>query len=91
MLNQWHPSSPLDGFEVLRRGDANVNCRIAMHIAHSPERFKVLSPLAELIVMKEGTRAEVMSAVWKLVKVSGSQDKEDGTLVRPVGGMEKVG
>lgn len=61
-----------------------------MHIAHYPERFRVLSPLAELIATKEATRAEVMSAMWKLVKLAGAQDKEDGTLIRPVGGMEKV-
>jgi SWI/SNF-related matrix-associated actin-dependent regulator of chromatin subfamily D len=28
--------------------------------------------------------------VWKLIKVAGAQDKEDGTTIRPVGGMEKV-
>jgi SWI/SNF-related matrix-associated actin-dependent regulator of chromatin subfamily D len=62
-----------------------------MHIAHSPERFKVLPPLAALIAMKEGTRSDVLSAVWKLVKLAGAQDKEDGTVVRAVGGLEKVG
>ena len=40
--------------------------------------------------MKEGTRSEIMGAVWKLVKVAGAQDKEDGTVVRPVGGFERV-
>lgn len=61
-----------------------------LHIAHSPERFKVISPLSELISMREGTRAEVMAAVWQLVKTSGAQDKEDPTIVRPVGGLEKI-
>lgn len=61
-----------------------------LHISHSPERFKVLSPLAELVSIREGTRAEVMAAVWQLVKASGAQDKEDPTIVRPVGGLEKI-
>ncbi len=94
MTLQWHPQTlqaPLDGFEVLRRGDVNVNCRIVLHIAHYPERFRVMPPLANLIAMKEGTRSDAMSAVWKLVKVAGAQDKEDGTIVRRVGGLEKVG
>ncbi|WWD20275.1 hypothetical protein CI109_104751 [Kwoniella shandongensis] len=91
---EWHNASnqrdPLDGFEILRRGDQNVNCRIILHVAHYPERFKVLQPLADLISIKEGTRAEVVSSVWKLVKVAGAQDKDDGTIVRPVGGLEKI-
>jgi hypothetical protein len=31
-----------------------------------------------------------MSAVWRLVKVAGAQDKEDVTVIRPVGGLGKV-
>ena len=89
---QWHPQLqvPLDGFEILRRGDVNVNCRIVFHIAHQPERFRVMQPLANLIALREGTRSDVMLAVWKLVKVARAQDKEDGTILRPVGGLEKV-
>ncbi|WVR08081.1 hypothetical protein IAU60_005127 [Kwoniella sp. DSM 27419] len=90
---EWHTqnlTAPLDGFEVLRRGDQNINCRIILHLAHQPDRFKVLPPLADLISMREGTRSEVISAVWKLVKVVGAQDKEDGTIVKPVGGLEKI-
>ncbi|RSH93276.1 SWI/SNF complex component snf12 [Saitozyma podzolica] len=81
---EWHPQTlqpPLDGFEVLRRGDVNVNCRIILHVNHSPERFRVLPPLADMISVKEGTRAEVMAAVWKLVKVAGAQDKDDGSII----------
>ena len=73
-----------------RRGDKDVTSRIVLHIAHYPERFKVLSPLADLISLKEGTRSDVMNAFWKLVKVAGAQDKEDATIVHPVGGLEKV-
>lgn len=90
---EWHPrqdQAPLDAFEVLRRGDTNVKCRIVMHIAHSPDRYKVLAPLSDLISIREGSRAEIMAAVWQLVKSSGAQDKEDATIVRPVGGLEKI-
>lgn len=90
---EWHPradQAPLDAFEILRRGDTNVKCRIVLHIAHSPERYKVLAPLSELISVREGSRAEIMAAVWQFVKAAGAQDKEDSTLVRPVGGLEKV-
>jgi hypothetical protein len=43
-----------------------------------------------MISVKEGTRAEVMAAVWKLVKVAGAQDKDDGSVLRPIGGFEKA-
>lgn len=61
-----------------------------MHLNHSPERFKVLPPLSDLISIREGTRAEIIQAVWQLVKTSGAQDKDDVTLIRPIGGLEKL-
>lgn len=92
---EWHAAShqgpPLDGFEILRRGDVNIPCRISLHIAHYPERYKVLEPLMGLIGLREGTRSEVMSALWKLVKTTSAQDKEDGTIIKAVGGLQKVG
>ncbi|EIW71550.1 hypothetical protein TREMEDRAFT_42914 [Tremella mesenterica DSM 1558] len=89
---EWSPANqpPTDGFEILRRGDSNVNCRIILDIAHYPERYRITSPLSELIASKEGTRGEIISAVWKLIKIAGAQDKEDPTIVRPVGGLEKL-
>lgn len=90
---QWHPQSlqaPLDGFEVLRRGDQDVNCRILLHANHYPEKFRILPPLADIISMKEGTRAEAMSAVWKLVKQLGAQDKDDGSILKRIGDLEKA-
>ncbi|OWT38076.1 hypothetical protein J008_04410 [Cryptococcus neoformans] len=91
---EWHATShqgpPLDGFEILRRGDANIPCRISLHIAHYPERYKVLEPLAGLVGLRESTRSEVMSALWKLVKTTGAQDKEDGTVIKAVGGLQKL-
>ncbi|WVW86960.1 hypothetical protein I302_109016 [Kwoniella bestiolae CBS 10118] len=90
---EWHTQNlapPLDGFEILRKGDRNINARIIIHLSHSPERFKVLQPLSDLIQMKEGTRSEIINSLWKLVKVVGAQDKDDGTVIKPVGGLEKI-
>jgi SWI/SNF-related matrix-associated actin-dependent regulator of chromatin subfamily D len=88
---EWHASEPaVDGFEISRRGDINIDCRILIHVDHSPERFRVLPPLANLIGLSEGTRSQIMSAMWKLVKVAGAQDKEDASVIRPIGGIEKV-
>ena len=49
-----------------------------------------MPPLVNLIATQEGTRSDVMAAVWKLVKITGAQDKDDGTILRPVGGLERV-
>nr|XP_018260323.1 uncharacterized protein I303_07241 [Kwoniella dejecticola CBS 10117]OBR82481.1 hypothetical protein I303_07241 [Kwoniella dejecticola CBS 10117] len=90
---EWHAQNttpPLDGFEILRRGDQNVNARIIIHLSHSPDRFKVLQPLADLISIKEGTRSEIINGVWKLIKVVGAQDRDDGTVIKAVGGLEKI-
>jgi SWI/SNF-related matrix-associated actin-dependent regulator of chromatin subfamily D len=50
----------------------------------------VASPLAEIIGVKEESRAGVMSAVWKWVKTVGAQDKDDVTKLKVMGGLEKV-
>lgn len=57
---------------------------------HYPDRYKVLSPLSELIGVKEDTRAGVMSAVWKWIKVVGAQDRDDPGKLILRGGLEKV-
>lgn len=80
----------LDGFEISRRGDANVNCRIVLHLASSPDRFRVLPPLADVLTIKEGTRAEIMAALWKFIKTSNAQDKQDPSIVKRIPALEAL-
>ena len=61
-----------------------------LHLDQYPDRFKVLSPLSELIGMVEGSRAEILSNVWKLVKTVSAQDRDDATKLLAVGGLEKL-
>lgn len=79
-----------DGFEIKRRGDQPVEVRVILHLDQYPDRFKVLAPLSELIGMVEGSRAEILSNVWKLVKSVGAQDRDDATKLLAVGGLEKL-
>jgi len=67
-----------------------VEVRIILHLDQYPDRFKVLSPLAELIGMVEGSRSEVLSQVWKCIKTLGAQDRDDPTKLLAVGGLEKL-
>lgn len=92
---EWHPrttpsSAPLDGFEIKRRGDQPVDCRIIIHLDQYPEKFKVLPPLCDLIGIKEESRSAVLSAMWKFIKTVGAQDKDDVTKLLPVGGLQKI-
>jgi SWI/SNF-related matrix-associated actin-dependent regulator of chromatin subfamily D len=61
-----------------------------IHLDQYPDRFKVLPPLAGLISMVEGSRAEILSNVWKLIKTVGAQDRDDPTKIVAVGGLEKL-
>ena len=83
-------SAALDGFEISRRGDADVNCRIVLHMAHSPDRYRVLPPLADILTIKEGTRSEIMAALWKFIKTSGAQDKQDPSVVKRIPALEPL-
>lgn len=92
---KWHPrttppAAPLDGFEIKRRGDQPLDCRIIIHLDQYPEKFKVLPPLCDMIGITEESRSVVLSAVWKYIKTVGAQDKDDVTKLLPVGGLQKV-
>ncbi|GHJ86730.1 hypothetical protein NliqN6_3132 [Naganishia liquefaciens] len=92
---EWHPrttppAAPLDGFEIKRRGDQPIDCRIIMHLDQYPDKFKVLPPLCDMIGIAEESRSVVLSAVWKFIKTVGAQDKDDVTKLLPVGGLQKI-
>lgn len=84
------PGQAHDGFEIRRRGDMAVNCRIIIRLDQFPDRFKVLSPLADMIGIKEESRGVIMSAMWKYVKTIGAQDRDDPTKLMPINGLEQV-
>lgn len=80
-LNNAQPSGS-DGFEIKRRGDQPVTARIIIHLDHYPDRFKVLPPLSNILGgLVEGSRSEILAAVWKVVKVTDAQDRDDPTKI----------
>ena len=83
-------AAAVDGFEISRRGDANINCRIVLHLASSPDRYRILPPLADILTIKEGTRAEIMAALWKFIKTSNAQDKQDPSIVKRIPALEPL-
>ncbi|KAF8588121.1 SWI/SNF complex 60 kDa subunit [Ramaria rubella] len=72
-----------DGFEIKRRGDVSVPARVILHLKRTPERYKLVEPLVEVLDMKEETRTGIITALWHYIKVNGLQDKVDRKIIRP--------
>ncbi|KAG8936115.1 SWI/SNF complex component snf12 [Tulasnella sp. 419] len=82
---EWHRSPnqpPQDGFEIKRRGDISVKCRIILNLEHQPEHYRVDPLLGDIINVKEETRVGVIAALWNYIKSNGLQDKVDRRLIR---------
>ncbi|CED83878.1 SWI/SNF transcription activation complex subunit [Phaffia rhodozyma] len=98
-LIEWYkpPSHPhQDGFTIQRPlspshdSSEGLPCRILMQLDYDPPRFKVLPQLADLIDIKEDTKASVLQAVWNYIKIKGLQDKDDRRRVRGEGAFGKL-
>lgn len=72
----------LDGFEIKRKGSEPVKVKIAMYVAHTPERYALDPVLAQLLDIKEETRAGVISALWGYIKDRKLLDEGDRRTVR---------
>ena len=58
-----------DGFEIKRRGDTNIRCKLIVYLDNQPERYKVAPLLTEALGIIEDTKANVISSLWMYVKV----------------------
>ncbi len=72
----------LDGFEIKRKGSVPVKVRLALYLAHSPQRFALAPELASLLDIQEETRAGVISALWAYIKERRLLDEKDRRVVR---------
>lgn len=82
---QWHRVAgqpERDGFEFTRRGDVTIQTRISLQLEQQPDRYKLAPPLADLLQMKDGTRASIVAAVWNYIKINGLQDKQDRRVIK---------
>lgn len=80
----------LDGFEIKRKGSEPVKCKIALYLAHTPERYALDPNLAMLLDIKEETRAGVISALWAYIKDRKLLDERDRRLVRLDGPLQSL-
>ncbi|RKO90599.1 SWI/SNF and RSC complex subunit Ssr3, partial [Blyttiomyces helicus] len=92
-LVEWHKQSgapECDGFEVKRRGDADVNVKVLLYLDHTPEKFKLAPELAKLLDVHTDTLANIVMALWQYVKIHKLQDVEDKRKVNPDEQLRKV-
>ncbi|KAJ3302674.1 SWI SNF, matrix associated, actin dependent regulator of chromatin, sub d, member 3 [Kappamyces sp. JEL0829] len=90
---EWNksPSQPeMDGFELKRRGDAEVDLKILLYLDSSPEKHKLAPALANLLDLHTDTVQGVILAIWQYVKTHKLQDPEDRRVIACDEKMQKV-
>ncbi|GBG71737.1 hypothetical protein CBR_g9147 [Chara braunii] len=73
--------SPVEGFEIKRRGDKEFIAKLKFELNHVPERYKVSPELGEILGVQTETRARVLSALWQYIKSQSLQDPSDPTFM----------
>lgn len=75
-------TADLDYIEFSRKTDENININIALTRDEQPERYRLSPPLASILDMEEGDRAEIVMALWDYVRCFGLQGEEDMRSIR---------
>jgi SWI/SNF-related matrix-associated actin-dependent regulator of chromatin subfamily D len=75
------PGADFDTLEFERKSDENLHCTIHLH-RQSHGLFKLSPLLADLLQMKEASRAEVIQALWQYIHLSRLPQEEDKGLVQ---------
>ena len=76
------PNCPeMDGFEVKRRGDAQVNLKILLYLDEQPERHKLSPGLQKLLGIHSECLSNVIVALWQYIKSHRLLDSEDRRVV----------
>lgn len=90
---EWHKQpaeSEKDGFEIKRRGDQATKARIILHLDHIPEKYGISEPLAQLLGIKEDSRAGIITHMWAYVKQNNLLDKEDRRVIKADAYLKEV-
>jgi SWI/SNF-related matrix-associated actin-dependent regulator of chromatin subfamily D len=92
---EWiHPLDPnaaeFDGFEIKRKGETNVTARVVIHLLNNPEKYKVSPELSQLLEIHTESKADIISALWKYIKVNQLQDAESRTTINNDQALQKI-
>lgn len=69
--------TPHEGFEVKRKGDKEFMANIRLEMNYLPEKFKLSSPLMEILGIEVDTRSRIIAAIWQYVKARKLQNADD--------------
>ncbi|KAI9207962.1 SWI/SNF and RSC complex subunit Ssr3 [Polychytrium aggregatum] len=85
-----HGGAECDGFEIKRRGDTDVKAKIAIHLDPPIPKFKLSAPLSALLCLHTDTRTNIISALWKYIKLNKLQDSEDKRVINCDDGLKRL-
>lgn len=71
----------MEGFEIKRRGDQEVDLKVNLYLEHSPEIHKLSPGLAKLLDIHSDTISNVIMALWQYAKFNRLQDVEDRRVI----------
>jgi SWI/SNF-related matrix-associated actin-dependent regulator of chromatin subfamily D len=86
----------MDGLEVKRRGDQNVDLKILLFLDTQPEKHKLSPALSKLLDMHTETLSSVIMGLWQYIKANRLQDTEDRRIIvcdeklQQIFGMPKI-
>lgn len=81
---------PTDGFEIKRRGETEMTARIILRPIQAIDRYRVERGLARVIDLREGTRTDVILALWTYIKHHRLSNRSDRRKIRCDGQLQSV-
>ncbi|ORY45990.1 hypothetical protein BCR33DRAFT_716000 [Rhizoclosmatium globosum] len=84
------PNQDFEGFEVTKKGDTEVQVKIALVVDTVPEKFKLSPDLADIVNVQVETKTNVVMRLWQYIKLHGLQDVEDKRIINYDDALQKI-
>ena len=59
----------MDGFEVKRKGNEELNCKLLLFLDYVPERFRLSPALSSILSLHTETRPRIIMTLWQYIKL----------------------
>ncbi|PVU87894.1 hypothetical protein BB559_005818 [Furculomyces boomerangus] len=92
---EWRPTSlenPVDGFEVKRLGNQNVNAKITLFLKNASKKFKIVSQdLCNLLnISSPVTQVFLVKSLWQYIKNNDLLEDPSSDYVKPDPHLQKI-
>ncbi|ORX56122.1 SWI/SNF and RSC complex subunit Ssr3 [Piromyces finnis] len=88
--NKEHGTPEIDGFEIKRTGDTDVNARILIEMDYAPHKYKLSEDLSKLLNIKLDTKTNIIMALWQYIKYHKLQDSDDKRIINNDEELKKI-